>query len=109
MNPRQLGHRNHFSPTPGGGCATEMGNVGEIAAGGPVTVGLVEELALEVGIEDGATTEVELDAWTGFEVVTFWPSEGFSKSGFGNFVPMSFSNTKLKVVGKNGASPDATR
>ena len=76
--------------------------------GGGVTVGVVEEPPLEVEIEAGATT-VELDAWTGFEVVTFWPSGGCSESGFGNFVPMSFSNTKLKVVGKNGASPDATR
>ena len=89
-----------------------MGNAGGMAAGGLVTVGVVEELALEVEIEDEATIEVELDAWVGFEVVTFWPSGVFEsewEERFGNFVLMSFSNTRLKVIGRNGVSSDATR
>lgn len=119
-----LWHRTHFSDLcfwvvevlegmVGGmveGTLEGPGNTHVVVARGPVAMGVAEELSL--GAEDGVTTGVELVVWKGVGVETFWPTAGFpgpepKLDCLGNAPPMSLSYTKLNVLGKHGASPDA--
>lgn len=73
-----------------------------------------------VGVKGGAGVLAELDAWKGFPMSESCPHDpcpqepqasfstlGLEAVSFGNTFPMSLSYTKLSVVGKNAASPDA--